>query len=315
MLKISLPPARVRRLLTQHSDRLLPLVKRRLNVPTASFLKGYFSDDTKINEMLLSFPDKLELLHADIYMQLRAFTKVHIDAALKKVFDPAHFFDKTTVHYNAFDLCREIGLITCPYCNINFVNTIYQVKTHSLVLRPPLDHFMPFSLFPALGMSFYNLVPACWVCNSSFKLSKPTSTSTHLNPYMAGFGKKCAFRLGGYKKIDDILSKTGEKFDIRLKRDPGDTRPDGNIDLFKLELVYNEFKPIAKQTFAQATLYPKAQIDSIARITRSNRLDAYQFIFQSGYKEADHHQTPFAKLKRDITAEYGTPEVKALMGL
>ena len=68
----------------------------------------------------------------------------------------------------------ELGIKVCPYCNMNYVVPIYGIKGKA---RADLDHFYAKHVYPYLSMSIYNLVPACKVCNSSFKRGKEFNSS------------------------------------------------------------------------------------------------------------------------------------------
>ncbi|WDF77020.1 hypothetical protein PQ469_24355 [Mucilaginibacter sp. KACC 22773] len=315
MLKINLSDFKLNKFVNQHCDSLTPKVKTRLNRAVNSFLLAYFTDDIKIRKVLSVKPAKMTALEIAVMGAFPTKPANEVIEALKRVFNPSTFFDKTTAVYNAFDLCNNIGLITCPYCNINFVNTIQRVKRRELILRPPLDHFLSKGDHPLFGLSFFNLIPSCWICNSSFKHMLPTNPSTHLNPYFKGFGNECVFTFSGYKKIQDIISKKGAGFNIVLNNISGDARFAGNNDLFKLEIIYNEFKPVAKRTLVAAMNYPKEQIESIINISRSSKIDAYEMIFNTNYEETELHKSPFSKIKRDLVIEFGSMDLKSLLSL
>ncbi len=62
----------------------------------------------------------------------------------------------------AFDLMTRIGNpISCPYCNSNIIVNVDTINGR----RSQLDHFFPKTVYPALALCFYNLVPICPSCN------------------------------------------------------------------------------------------------------------------------------------------------------
>ncbi|POA54811.1 hypothetical protein C1889_14850 [Pseudomonas sp. FW507-12TSA] len=91
---------------------------------------------------------------------------------LGEVFDYNKFIDKD-VGWNAYKLVGSHGLRICPYCHLNHVNYHGQATSKAtpkkLEMRPPLDHFLPKSIYPYLAVSLHNLVPSCHQCNSSIK--------------------------------------------------------------------------------------------------------------------------------------------------
>ncbi len=89
---------------------------------------------------------------------------------LGEIFDYSNFIYKG-VGWNAYKLVGSYALRICPYCHLHHVNYHGQsVGTpRKLEMRPPLDHFLPKSIYPYLAVSLYNLVPSCHPCNSSIK--------------------------------------------------------------------------------------------------------------------------------------------------
>lgn len=105
---------------------------------------------------------------------------------LEKVFSYSKFTNKDA-GWNAYKLVEKHGLRICPYCHLHHVNYHGQAtgKTKKLELRPPLDHFLPKSIYPYLAVSLHNLVPCCHQCNSSIKGDKdPSSAVPH--PFESG---------------------------------------------------------------------------------------------------------------------------------
>ncbi len=67
-------------------------------------------------------------------------------------------------HYQTFMKTNNAG--KCPFCGINDVLGEYHSK------REAYDHYLPKAFYPFNSINFYNLVPACHHCNSSYKISK-----------------------------------------------------------------------------------------------------------------------------------------------
>lgn len=67
-------------------------------------------------------------------------------------------------HYKAFMDTNRIG--KCPFCGITDMQGIYHTT------REAYDHYLPKVLYPFNSINFYNLVPTCHHCNSSYKTSK-----------------------------------------------------------------------------------------------------------------------------------------------
>ena len=53
--------------------------------------------------------------------------------------------------------------IICPFCGLE------GLKSQDDEVRDPYDHYLPKAIYPFIGVSFKNLVPACKSCNSDYK--------------------------------------------------------------------------------------------------------------------------------------------------
>lgn len=83
-------------------------------------------------------------------------------------------FSSTRNGWGAYSLVQAYKLRICPYCQANHVNLHMGLEdgdTPSFMLRPPLDHYLPKSVYPYLAVSLSNLVPCCAQCNSGVKTS------------------------------------------------------------------------------------------------------------------------------------------------
>lgn len=89
--------------------------------------------------------------------------------------------EKTYKKWNAYKLCQSSKYTLCPYCQQNFSFTVIGEAKGSF--RPTLDHFYPKSKYPYLSLSLFNLVPSCYVCNSSLKGAKNFFYLRHLHPF------------------------------------------------------------------------------------------------------------------------------------
>jgi len=82
------------------------------------------------------------------------------------------------------EFVRQLDVRYCPYCNAETVGAVdivkREVKTtkqtgdEKIVETPKesfsaIDHILPKGDYPLLALSLYNLVPACYRCNSQFK--------------------------------------------------------------------------------------------------------------------------------------------------
>jgi len=314
MLKIHLSHHKLRVLANKHANELLKLVKSRLKKTEDSFLESYFDSDEKIKSLLKCPADRLKKLNDQILADLEKRYPLKIKeifGSLERVFDYSYFASKEKKGYNAFSLCRALDLFTCLYCNATSIITLYDEECEENLLRPPLDHFYCASHFPMLAMCFYNLIPACTCCNTTFKRDEIVDVKSHLHPYLGGFADDCTFNLSGFSELEDIfMPKKGMAIELITENPKSDPRFDGNIQLFKLNKVYNKQINIAKSILNNARNHSVADLKSTMRLLKKSYLPPFETIFGTKYNLENLHEHPFSKLTRDLTTKYCSEELK-----
>ncbi len=222
----------------------------------------------------------------------------------------------------AYWLTRRLNINTCPYCNRMPIHTVIDNNNQGLI-RPTLDHFYPKSKEPLLALSFYNLIPSCYYCNSSLKGSTDIDMETHLHPYLDGFGDDAVFSVD-YAKL---LPQKSHPDNYNIKLTPsnsisqekriqifGNDNPskdkDGNKNLFKLEEIYQVHQDVVGELVVKAEEF-KAKQENIRQFysaLATNDSELYQFYFGNYLNPNDHNKRPLAKLTRDIVLEI-LPEI------
>ncbi len=79
------------------------------------------------------------------------------------------------VKWSSWSLAEFVRLLDvryCPYCNAETVGIVYPANDGQKESFSAIDHILPKSDYPLLALSLYNLVPACYRCNSQFKGEK-----------------------------------------------------------------------------------------------------------------------------------------------
>lgn len=193
--------------------------------------------------------------------------------------------------FDGLKFVQSIGLNTCPYCNRAY---IYSIKKNGTI-RPEIDHFYPKAFYPYLGLSFYNLIPSCSVCNGTTAKGNEDSFKDNLkNPYEI---KKDDFKF----KLD-ITSPS--KFDITL-----DKKIDSNNDYFKLEEFYEYHDDIAHELYIKFKQEnTKEHFDSLKKSLSGIGFDEdeiHRFLTCGYLKDEDLHKRPLSKLIKDISEELG----------
>jgi hypothetical protein len=99
----------------------------------------------------------------------------------RTIFRYKSFASKDTSGWNGYQLCKLAAQTLCPYCHQAYAFTIMPYGSNKS-FRPTLDHFYTKSKYPYLALSLFNLVPSCYVCNSSLKGETDFYSEPHLHP-------------------------------------------------------------------------------------------------------------------------------------
>ena len=113
------------------------------------------------------------------------------------------------------------GLLVCPYCNRNYINT------RDRSLGAEMDHFYNRDAFPMFSISLYNFIPSCSTCNH-IKLTN----NLKINPYLSIDTDKMKFE----------ITPDSESYKIEIKRELN-----GNFHTFELtEEMKNDYIDVLK---------------------------------------------------------------------
>jgi hypothetical protein len=212
--------------------------------------------------------------------------KTAFKKAAKKVFDYDAFSQKNAKPWSAYDLCEKAKRIICPYCNQAFAFTVVGTKKR---FRPTLDHFFPKANYPYLALSLYNLVPSCYVCNSSLKGTKNFFEKHHLHPLEDGDEDEVRFDLVSSNTAhtfadllhdDNLLNGFG-----RLEPHPHSTKAAGSIETFLLKERFVPNLPAIKRFIR------------LRKKFRPSKIEQYRRFFGEDFDISEHLQFDPAEYK------------------
>ena len=106
----------------------------------------------------------IKIIHPELSKQISSFFKGLYSQQLLDLSALRGKIGKIDDHYREFVKVNNLG--KCPFCGITDMLGVYHTK------REAYDHYLPKGIYPFNSINFYNLVPACHCCNSSYKLSK-----------------------------------------------------------------------------------------------------------------------------------------------
>jgi hypothetical protein len=280
-------------------------------------LATYLEDENHIRQLLLCNPDLA------IATENNFKANIGLPAVLpSQVKDVINIIiDYSLFNQYAYGIAKKLNVNTCPYCNRNYINTVIDKKGEHII-RPTFDHFFPQKLHPFLALSFYNLIPSCYYCNSSLKSSATISIDTHIHPYKEGFDKDATFHV----LISNLKPNKSdpENFTLlfadnmtplalndRYRKIFGGVRrtenPDeGNINLFKLKDIYQSHLDIVGELVVKCDKLSSSYANSLQTLFSSlgtSREEFYQYYFGNYFNEKNFHRRPMAKLSKDVVSQ------------
>lgn len=212
---------------------------------------------------------------------------------------------------NAYSFTKIICVKVCPYCNINYIYTVFS-EDGDAVLRPDIDHYFCKSKYKKYQLCLYNLIPSCMPCNERLKGSENFMKTPYLHPYFHDFHSIMRFSVSLNKTTDYLDEDNIEIFFVSKSNSaPLVVRAKNNIKIFKLVERYQYHKDQVVDLFKKSKYYWKAKRDEISRLFSKNSdtsttLHSYlpleSILFSE--KDCDINQVSLGKLKKDIINYY-----------
>lgn len=220
---------------------------------------------------------------------------------LDDIFDYSHKYDDRIARF--FNVWSEkLGITSCYYCEMAYINTYIAdlKKGRKVILKRQfdLDHFLPKAKCPCLGLSLYNFVPSCQVCNSRIKgdrmprglapkdyeLISPSSDK-------ADFDNNLHFRLRMHPKGKSLLA--GRYIYVRANSPYKEY-----ANFFHLGERYSFHKKEAFRLKRLKQRYPDSKIKKIANLLHYRPSKVYDDIFNEKYLNQEGRC--FEKFTRDM---------------
>lgn len=283
--------------------------------------------------------------YSDLENAVRGFEKNEaFHLVLENIFDYNLFigqnkiiYNSETVKWGAYELLKELNVVTCPYCNRQM---IYTYEGENGRARADIDHFYPKSKYPFLSVSLYNFIPSCHSCNSSCKRDKDFYINNCIYPYGDEFGEFAKFKTDFYSKGEkgkeydiDYLLGNSENFDIKIETNNKkikeyiieETRNTevrnlseryilyqnkikNSKEIFHLEQLYNFHKDYVMELIKKSIIYNKTRIQELLseypQLFKTEE-DVVELIVSNYIKYEELGKRPLAKLTKDICEELG----------
>lgn len=245
-----------------------------------------------------------------------------INKKLESIFDYDSFMSRTGQKgnrwggaYLALRLAQDVKF--CPYCNAETVESFqFDGDGELKVVKSAFDHFFPLARYPFLGLSLYNLIPACNRCNSRFKLDKTDGLMDCCHPYANKDEEPIDFHDG--MKFVLVLKNIFCQMRCNKTDFAGVALVERKFGAFYSGLIYKEIFRIdevyskiylqdAIDVFWKATRYPLSYIDSKVEQLRglgANKADIERMIYGAPLDVEEINKHRFAKMIIDIVDTY-----------
>lgn len=225
-----------------------------------------------------------------------------LNNALAGIFDYDSIISSNKQH--SYALAKINGTNACIYCNRQYTLTIYKKNDKSKgITRPQFDHYFPKFLFPMLGLSYYNLIPSCYICNSpSFKGEKLMLPETHLHPYIDEKDIEFTFV---YK-----YDQAQDNFEINISNPAANDKITKTFEDFRTQELYQSHANMELRDLHNLKYkYPTTHTNVLVGLFNSNELDRnkiYQILFGIETNPKIFYNRPFSKFKFDILEQLRT---------
>ncbi len=201
--------------------------------------------------------------------------------------------------YSAYHMTENLGMRACTYCNRTYTTTARSTQNGKL-MRPQLDHWYPKSYFPLLALSFFNLIPSCYTCNSSVKGDTILKLKYHIHPYIDS-SQSNEFTFG--YEFDQKLNS----YSIYVKSNSGDDKAYNTLKELKVDQMYNAHISELEDLIKIKKAYSSAYIEKIKSLFPASQTlsenEIYRFLFGTELEVDDFHKRPLSKFKSDILKE------------
>lgn len=268
-------------------------------------IKSCFGETWDFEKLIKAKPVELEVL-SKIYKFKCCSSTINFETyyGYLNSYSEEKFITDEKKPYRAYELIKSLDINTCPYCNRN---TIYNLK-YSKKRTSELDHFYPISKYPFFGLSFYNLIPSCKVCN---KIKLDNADKEYINPYddRFDFNKNAKFDFK-ISSVNFYRSETAIKLRYKLNENISSEekkRIENNIRDFKLYDLYQNHKDIVFELIQKEEIYNESYLDELMQKYEGtlfkNREDLLRLITCGYVSDEDLHKRPLSKLIKDISEE------------
>ena len=213
---------------------------------------------------------------------------------------------KTKISNFLMDITNQFEIHNCIYCDIEDVTTFTKANG-TKVRKFETEHVLDKGDCPLVGMSLYNFVPSCRICNGpdikGTKTIGDTETEiARLSPTAEGydFTNKVKFAVKMLTPGVEDLKATSHVDDYEIDFNVSEALYQKSIDLFELRSRYNhgkeklellEWREIRRNN-------PDSRIQQLADLYMVSFGEMFEDIFKLDLRKREHY--PMEKARRDV---------------
>lgn len=281
----------------------------------------------KVDDIIAGNPEKLQLIidHVETNFKSLPFrSSDHIGSSKEQtnlykqlitIFNYKDFCKAD--NWGAYELTKALDTAVCPYCDQQYIHTHYD---KALKMRATLDHYYDKGTYPFLSISFYNLIPSCYFCNSIIKYKKAFTIKTHLHPYLHGFEDHLRFRVKFRRNREEkeeidytkILEADPKTFTIGFESNPSSNKEicklaRRNIHDLKIREVYRVHKDYVSEIIYKSVVYNDAFVASLFNAHPklfTNEEEITRIVLGNYINLDDQGKRVLSKLARDIARQF-----------
>lgn len=208
--------------------------------------------------------------------------------------------------YNGFTLSSELGVECCPYCNRHYTSThsTFFVNNGNAGAEkrvfPEFDHFFCQTDHAVLGVSFYNLIPSCTICNTHYKNNRDSSSLFH--PYTLHSDE--TFKFQGFPRDVESLYGAGTEISLGFKYECSaqmELSLRNSHVFFGIKDIYDKCHgDLIRDIIYKKLAFGRRYMDELCRTYGISFEDSYRIVFETHFEDENMNMRPFSKLKKDI---------------
>jgi hypothetical protein len=275
-----------------------------------------------LSEIIVGKPNELEILKTDLDQLYDSILQIRhqqnptntlkkerqkLNNEIFKIFNYGKFISYKDGLW-AYELTERLNAPVCTYCNRQYTFT---VKTRSGKTRPQFDHFYDKGRNPHFAISFYNLIPSCYICNSNLKGQNQFTIGNNLHPFFEDADEVLSFRINITKV--DFIEGNKKNFDVLLKQHNSGVNQEildksiRNAEIFLLNKLYAKHKDVVVDIIKKAYYYNTDKVSELLNYTTakgnklfSTKTEVLESIFGNYVTKNKLGERVLSKLTKDI---------------